>query len=94
MSYVLNILFTSNLKFLSSICFSTGPQLNVGCFSASLPSLVTMLVGLLLTPELVSPAAVAMACTAVFAISTAACAMACFIAAWSVTILYYFLTWL
>ena len=75
------MLFTSNLEFLSPIYLSTEPQLNLGCFNPGLPSLGPVLVGSLLTPDLLSPVVVAMVCPAAFAASTDDCAMACVIAA-------------
>ena len=50
-----------------------------------------MLVGTIQTPELPSPSGLAMAYTAAFVASNAACVMACVIAAFSVTLLSYFL---
>ena len=62
-------------------------------YHVGLPSLGLVFVGSHLTQELFSSAAAAMACTTSFAASTAASAMACVIAAWSVSILYDFLAW-
>ena len=87
----LNILFTSNVKFLSSLYLPAEPQFNVGWFKVGVPSLEHVPVHLLLTPVMLSPTAVTMICTVAFATFTASCAMACIIAACSFMILSYFL---
>ena len=71
------------------------PQSNVGCLNMGLPFCAPMLVGWLLTPELPSLTFTSIACTPVFAASSATCMMACVISAWSTTILYFFayFTW-
>ena len=78
---------------MTSIYLSTEPQSNMGFFNMGLPSLSPMLVGLLLTLEPLSPVNSAMVYTAAIVATTAACAVASVIAAWSVTILSYFLAW-
>ena len=67
------MLFTADQEFLSVVYLSNECQLNVGCFNVCVPSLDSVLVSSLLTQELLSPAAVALACTATSAASTAAC---------------------
>ena len=64
--YVLNILFASNLKFLSYIYLSGELQSNVGCFNVGLSCLGPLLVGSLLTQEILLAAAAAMVCTTAF----------------------------
>ena len=64
MLYNLNMLFTSNPMFLSPMYLLVVPQSNMGCFNVGLPSVDSLLTGLLLTPWLLSLMAAAMACTA------------------------------
>ena len=79
------MLFTSNLKFLSSMNLSVIPQSKVGCFSLGLPSVGPILTGSLLTPGLLSVIATAMTYTASFMASTAICVVPCVISAWLFT---------
>ena len=84
------MLFTSNLKFLSSIYLSIVLHSNLVCFNMGLPSFGSRLIGLLQVPDLLSPRATGVACTAPF-MASAVCVMVSVIAARIVTKISFFL---
>ena len=84
------MLFSSNLELLRLCTSLVALQLNLSYFSVDPPGLGPMPGGSLLAQDLLSPAAAAMACTAAFVASVAACAMV-YVIAVSLTIPSYLL---
>ena len=75
-SCVWNMLFISNLKFLSSVYLHLAPKPKVGCSSVGLPTLGSMPVDLFLGLVSVSALVSAITCTAAPAVPVAACVIA------------------